>query len=1292
MREKVKVLIVPALAIATLLIFCLDLVTPLGVVDWALYSIPLLLTLWAPHRYAMWVVAAIASALTVLGGLYSPSGVIPDPFAFFNRTMGIGFIWASALIIMHRKRVEEALRDSEAQFRAMFDNSPTPVFFKDTEGRYFHINRRFEETFHISNEAIAGKTDDQVFPPEQAAAFRANDLKVLRTGISLQFEAVLLHDDGPHTSLVFKFPLRHGDRRLYAIGGIAIDITDRKRTEEARARLAAIVESSEDAIISLSRDGSILSWNLGAETIFGYTAEEIIGKPAVVLCPPERLAEIPEFTERLRRENRLDCFETVRRRKDGREIHVSLRLSPIKDETGRITGISEIVRDITERKLSEELIWIRTRQQAAVAELGQRALASTDLSALMNDAASLVARTLCTEFSKVLEVLPDGARLLLRAGVGWQDGLVGYAIVEASDTQAGYTLARNSPVVVDDLRTETRFTGPPLLHDHGVVSGVSVIIQGERRPFGVLGAHTSRQRIFTHDDAVFLQNVANVLAHALQRKRAEEALCESVTRLRTILDSEPACVSTMAFDGALLTMNRAGLAMIGAESERDVIGTKIFDLIHPDDRSVYQHFHDRVCQGQAGALQFRIKKLRGGERWLETHAAPIPGVGDMNPEVVGVTQDITEGKRAKEALAQALQGLHDIMETVPDVVYVLNRQGNLVKWNKKLEHVTGLRADELYERSALAFFPDEDKPHIASKIQEAFTDGYAEAEGRLLTKSGTAIPHYWTGAVMKNVQGDIIGLTGIGRDITERKRGEEALRNAHAELEMRVQERTSDLMRANAQLQQEIAERQRAEEALGKSLEEVRDLYNNAPCGYHSLDENGIFVAINDTELRWFGYQRDEVVGKKSFCDLTTPAGREVFYDLFALFKERGWVRDLEFDMVRKDGTIFPVLISAIAVKDASGNYLHSRSTMFDITEYKQAEEKFRLVVESAPWGILMANTDGRIIMVNLGLERLFGYVREELIGRPLEMLIPERFRHRHRNHRAGFFVSPRARPMGANMDLYGLRKDGSEFPVEVTLTPVQTKDGPMVVSAIVDLTERKRAQEEIQKHTRLLEAANKELEAFSYSVSHDLRAPLRSINGFSTALLQDYHNTLDERGREDLQRVRAATQRMDQLINDLLDLSRVTRSPLSYEMIDLSAMVETVMEDLRQRQPDRQVDVVVTPDLIANGDARLLRVVLENLLGNAWKFTARRACGRIEFGTWQNATERAYFVRDNGAGFDMAYVGKLFGAFQRLHTLAEFPGTGIGLATVQRIVHRHGGRVWAEGAVDHGATFYFTL
>ena len=224
------------------------------------------------------------------------------------------------------------------------------------------------------------------------------------------------------------------------------------------------------------------------------------------------------------------------------------------------------------------------------------------------------------------------------------------------------------------------------------------------------------------------------------------------------------------------------------------------------------------------------------------------------------------------------------------------------------------------------------------------------------------------------------------------------------------------------------------------------------------------------------------------------------------------------------------------------------------------------------------------------------------------------------------------------------------------------------------------------------LERTNKELEAFSYSVSHDLRAPLRAIDGFSHALLEDYSGRLDDEGKDYLNRVRAGCQRMGRLIDDLLDLSRVIRHELRFEAVDLSAVARSVASQLTQAEPDRKVDLAVGDDLRAHGDPGLLRIALENLLGNAWKFTGKTASPRIEFGAAAKDGGRVFFVRDNGAGFDMAYADKLFGAFQRLHDAGEFPGTGIGLATVHRIVHRHGGRIWAEAAVGRGATFYFTL
>jgi len=239
---------------------------------------------------------------------------------------------------------------------------------------------------------------------------------------------------------------------------------------------------------------------------------------------------------------------------------------------------------------------------------------------------------------------------------------------------------------------------------------------------------------------------------------------------------------------------------------------------------------------------------------------------------------------------------------------------------------------------------------------------------------------------------------------------------------------------------------------------------------------------------------------------------------------------------------------------------------------------------------------------------------------------------------------------------------------------------------------ERREAERAIERLNVDLQAVNKELEAFSYSASHDLRAPLRAIDGFSQALLEDYAGKLDEEGQGYLQRLRAASQRMAQLIDDLLNLSRVTRAEMSRDDVNLTALAQEVAEELRKAEPGRQADVIIAPGLRASGDERLLRVVLANLLGNAWKFTNKRPRARIEFGITEQEGKSAYFVRDDGVGFDMAYVRKLFGAFQRLHSTSEFKGTGIGLATVQRIIHRHGGQVWAEGAVEQGATFYFAL
>jgi light-regulated signal transduction histidine kinase (bacteriophytochrome) len=256
-----------------------------------------------------------------------------------------------------------------------------------------------------------------------------------------------------------------------------------------------------------------------------------------------------------------------------------------------------------------------------------------------------------------------------------------------------------------------------------------------------------------------------------------------------------------------------------------------------------------------------------------------------------------------------------------------------------------------------------------------------------------------------------------------------------------------------------------------------------------------------------------------------------------------------------------------------------------------------------------------------------------------------------------------------------------------------------LIFAVARDITDQRTVNETIQKlnedlirRTNQLETSNKELESFSYSVSHDLRAPLRSMDGFSQALLEDYSDRLDNQGRDYLQRVRSASQRMAQLIDDLLLLSRITRTDMRQEEVNLSDLAAEAAQNLSQAAPHRQIDFLIQPELRANGDTRLLRQVFDNLLNNSCKFTEKHSTAKIEFGLAPNGGKPAYYIRDDGAGFDMAYSNKLFGAFQRLHSFEDFKGTGIGLATVQRIIQRHGGRIWAESVVEKGATFYFTL
>lgn len=451
------------------------------------------------------------------------------------------------------------------------------------------------------------------------------------------------------------------------------------------------------------------------------------------------------------------------------------------------------------------------------------------------------------------------------------------------------------------------------------------------------------------------------------------------------------------------------------------------------------------------------------------------------------------------------------------------------------------------------------------------------------------------------------------------------------------------------------------------------------------LDESGIIKNWNKGALKIKGYEAKEIIGK-NFSVFYTSQDRQngIPEKILSEARQKGKAV-CEGLRIRKDGSAFWGSIVITALYDANGVINGFTKVTRDITEKRKVEEKFYALLDSAPDATVIVNEEGVIQMANTQTEKLFGYSRHEIIGKPVEVFIPIELRSRHIHHRADFARSSKVRAMGVGIELNAVKKDGSMFPVEISLSPIQTEEGMLISAAIRDITHRKELETELKK-------INTELEAFTYSVSHDLRAPLRGIIGFTNVLEEEYSSKLDNEAKRITSIIKANTIRMGRLIDDLLNFSRTGKQEIVKADFSTKAMVHEVINEITGQYEIEGIEWDIRELLPARGDISTIRQVWVNLISNAVKYSRNKPRPVIEIGSWLDNGFAVFYVKDNGVGFDEQYKDKLFRVFQRLHDADEFEGTGVGLAVVEKIISRHKGKVWAEGKMNEGAGFYFTI
>jgi len=666
-----------------------------------------------------------------------------------------------------------------------------------------------------------------------------------------------------------------------------------------------------------------------------------------------------------------------------------------------------------------------------------------------------------------------------------------------------------------------------------------------------------------------------------------------------------------------------------------------------------------------GEIEYEDAKIK--KRVFSLSAHPLSG-----NYIYLCYENITQKKQAEKDLKTSETIYSALIESFAHVVWVGNSQGDVTYLNQAWKKWTGRKIeDSLGTAWAESVHPDDIAPLLA-KWERAYKHGEPyNGECRFMAKDGSIIYCSFIGLPIKDDAGKITNWVGIDIDITELKKSEEALKSLNKNLEQQVAKRTSALEQLEAK---------------------YHDLYENAPDMFVSVDAKTKKIReCNQLLVNNLGYKKDEIIGKPLFF-IYHPDCLDDVKKVFQSFTETGKVHNEELQLRQKNGSKIDVMLNVSAVMGEKGNEIHCMCILRDITNMKELEKKFKKLLETAPDAIVIVNKKGHIVLVNQQTENLFGYSSEELIGQEVELLMPVKFRNKHQGHRAGYARNPGFRPMGAGLELYGIHKKGREFPIEISLSPLDMEKEILYSSTIRDITERKNTERLLKEYAAELEKSNEELELFAYVASHDLQEPLRVIISYMGLLEKRYMGQLDEKATKYIDNAVSASCRMRNLIDDLLTYSRLTTICKSFRKTNLTKTIKQVYNDLEISIKENKAKVYYNKLPIVKSDKTQMYQLFSNLVGNAIKFRKPDKAPEIYIGATRQGKEWIISVRDNGIGIKKEYFDKIFVIFQKLHTRLKYGGTGFGLAICKKIIEQHGGTIWLESKPGKGSTFYFSL